>query len=200
MQIKKEEIRAEILTVAEAEFLKRGFKNASMRTIATKSHTTLGNLYHYFENKEAILDGIIGETPEKILNILKEHEAALISTYLSKEEIETNFNDIAEAYMPKFFPLDILLSNSLLILMDGCDGTKYESYRQTFLNLFQSHLATHMSIESDSFLARSLAHGFLSTLLFIGKNKKNMEDGKKDLTTYIKMMVLGMPMPRKQEE
>jgi AcrR family transcriptional regulator len=61
MQIKKKEIRDEILAVAEKEFLKRGFKNSSIRTIATKSHTTLGNIYHYFENKEAILDGVIGD-------------------------------------------------------------------------------------------------------------------------------------------
>lgn len=200
MQIKKEEIRNEILTVAEKEFLKRGFKNSSMRTIATKSHTTLGNLYHYFENKEAILDEIIGETPEKILVVLREHESTQLSIDLSKDEMEDNFNDIVAAYMPKFFPFDILLSNSLLILMDGCDGTKYEAYRQTFLDLFQTHLATHLSVEPDSFLARSFAHGFLSTLLFIGKNKKNMEEGKKDLTNYIKMMILGMPMPRKQDE
>ena len=196
MQIKKEEIRDEILIVAEKEFLKRGFKNSSMRTIATKSHTTLGNLYNYFENKEAILDEIIGETPEQIFSVLKEHEEALATTHLSKEEMEDNFNDLVETYMPKFFPLDILLSNSLLILLDGCEGTKYESYRQTFLTLFQAHLTTHLNVEADSFLARSLAYGFLSTLLFIGKNKKNMEEGKKDLTNYIKMMVLGLPMPR----
>jgi len=196
MQIKKEEIRDEILAVAEKEFLKRGFKNSSMRTIATKSHTTLGNLYNYFENKEAILNGIIGETPEKILAVLKEHESSLLTFELTKEEMEDNFNDLVETFTPKFFPLDILLSNSLLILMDGCEGTKYESYRQTFLDLFQAHLATHLSVEPASFLARSLAHGFLSTLLFIGKNKKNMADGKKDLTAYIKMMILGMPMQR----
>ncbi len=102
--------------------------------------------------------------------------------------------------MPKFFPLDILLSNSLLILLDGCDGTKYEAYRQLFLDLFQAHLATHMRVESGSFLARSLAYGFLSTLLFIGKNKENMTNVKKDLTNYIKMMILGMPMSPKQDE
>lgn len=196
MQIKKDEIRDEILAVAEKEFLKRGFKNSSMRTIATKSHTSLGNLYHYFENKEAILDGIIGNTPEKILAVLKEHESTL-SMGLTKEEMNDNFNDLMETYMPKFFPLDTLLSNSLLILMDGCEGTKYESYRQTFLDLFQTHLAAHLSVSPDSFLARSLAHGFLASLLFIGKNKKNMADGKEDLTNYIKMMVLGMPFPRK---
>jgi len=197
MQTKKEEIRDEILDVAENEFLKRGYKNASMRTIATKSHTTLGNLYNYFENKEAILDSVIRDTPERIYQVLKEHETALYPSKNSKEYLEDNFNDLVDIYMPKLFPLDILLSNSLMILMEGCEGTKYEPYRDTFLNLFQKHLSTHLNVEPESFLSRSLAHGFLSSLLFIGKNKKNMETGKKDLINYIKTMTLGMPMPKK---
>lgn len=196
MQTKKEEIRAEILMVAEKEFLKRGYKNASMRTIALKSHTTLGNIYNYFGNKEAILDEVIGNTPEQIHQILKEHETALLSDVNSKEYIEKNFNELVQTYMPKLFPLEILLSNSLLILMEGCEGTKYEPYRGIFLNLFQSHLSTHLKVESESFLAKSMAHGFISSLLFIARHMDNVESGKKDLINYIKTMTLGMPFPK----
>lgn len=198
MQIKKEEIRAEILANAEKEFLKRGFKNASMRTIASKSHTTLGNLYNYFENKEAILEAIIGDTPEKIYQILKEHEEAAFHAgpKLTKDYLEKNFSEFTLNEMPQLFPLDILLSNPLLILMEGCEGTKYEPYPGKFMDLFEAHIARHLNVEPDSFLARSFAHGFLSTLLFIGKNKKSAEDGKKDLIAYIKTMTLGFPIPK----
>lgn len=197
MQVKKDEIREEILRVAVNEFLKRGFKNSSMRTIATKSNTTLGNLYNYFKNKEAILEAVIGDTPEKIFQILNEHETAILANDITKEQMEENFNELVEIYMPKFFPIDILLSNSFLILMEGCEGTNYAHYREIFLSLFQKHLSTHINVEPDSFLTKSLALGFLSSLLFIGKNKKNMDDGKNDLLNYIKIMVLGMPMPKK---
>lgn len=197
MQVKKEEIREEILKTAVNEFLKRGFKNSSMRTIAAKSHTTLGNLYNYFENKEAMLDEIIGDTPQKILQLLKEHESGLLTEDITKDKMEENFSELVETYMPKYFPMDILLSNSLLILMEGCEGTKYEHYRETFLHLFQIHLASHMKVDPESFLARSLVLGFVSSLLFIGKNKKNMESAKNDLLQYIKIMVFGMPMPKK---
>lgn len=197
MQIKKEEIRAEILAAAEKEFLKRGYKNASMRTIATKSNTTLGNLYNYFDNKETILGAVIGDVPEKIYQILREHEIATYPIFYSKETMEDNFTDLVNTYMPKLFPMDILLSNSLMILLEGCEGTKYEAYREDFLNLFQQHIAVHLNVEPDSFLAKSICFGFLSSLLFIGKNKKNIETGKKDLTNYIKTMILGLPMPKK---
>lgn len=195
MQIKKDEIRTKILAVAEQEFFKRGFRNASMRTIASKSHTTLGNLYNYFNSKDDILDAVIGDTPQKIYQILYEHDNAEPIT-ISKDAMENNLDDYIKGFMPKFFPLDILLSKPLLILMDGCEGTKYEHYRQTFLNLFQAHVSMHLCIEADSFIARIIAHGFLSSLLFIGKNMKSLEDGQRDLMNYIKIMVLGFPMPK----
>jgi AcrR family transcriptional regulator len=196
MQIKKEEIRDEILIVAEKEFLKRGYKNASMRTIASKSHTTLGNLYNYFENKEAILDVIIGDTPERVLQIIMNHESKFFPTIDSKDYMEEHFDDLVAIYMPTLFPIELLLSNSLLILMEGCEGTKYESYCEIFLDLFQKHLAIHLNVNPDSFLARSFAHGFFSSLLYISKNKKNVEEGKNNLLDYIKTMTIGMPMPK----
>lgn len=196
MQIKKDEIRETILVISKKEFLKRGFKNSSMRTIASKSHTTLGNLYNYFENKEAILDEIIDDTPDKIFQILKEHEDAMSTIRISKVEMEDNFSTLVDQYMSVYFPLDVLLSDSLLILMEGCEGTKYESYRQVFIDLFQKHIANHLNVDSKSFLARSIAHGFISSLLFIGKNKNSLEEGKEELTNYIKTMVLGLPIPK----
>lgn len=197
MQVKKIEIRNEILAVSEKEFLKRGFKNSSMRTIATKAHTTLGNLYNYFENKDAILDAIIGDTPEQIFRIIQEHDNAASSTLkYSKEYLEEHFSDITSSELSKLFPLDLLLSNPLIILMDSCEGTKYEFYRGMILTEFQKHLAIHLNVDPDSFLAKSVTHGFVSSLLFIAKNKKNMEEAKKDLYEYIKTMTLGLPMPK----
>ncbi len=197
MQVKKDEIRDEILAASEKEFLKRGFKNSSMRTIATKSHTTLGNLYNYFENKEAILDAIIGNTPEQIFQVIQEHENAASSTLeFSKEYLEEHFSEITSSELSQLFPLDLLLSNPLIILMEGCEGTKYEPYRELFLTQFQKHLAIHLNVDPNSFLAKSIVLGFVSTLLFIAKNKKNMEEAKKDLVAYIKTMTLGLPMPK----
>lgn len=196
MQVKKDEIRNEILAVSEKEFLKRGFKNSSMRTIATKSHTTLGNLYNYFENKEAILDAIIGDIPEQVIQIIEEHNKAASTPKFTKEYMEEHFSEITSSELSQLFPLDLLLSNPLIILMESCEGTKYESYRELFLTQFQKHLAIHLNVDSDSFLAKSIVLGFVSTLLFIAKNKKNMEEAKKDLVAYIKTMTLGLPMPK----
>ena len=66
MQIKKQEIGDKILEVASIEFVKKGFENASLRTIAKKANTSLGNIYHYYPSKEAILDALLEPEVEEL--------------------------------------------------------------------------------------------------------------------------------------
>lgn len=73
MQTKKDEIRKTILEAAQKEFLIHGYEGASMRTIAKKANTTLGNIYHYYENKEAILEELLREPVEKVKKMIDDH-------------------------------------------------------------------------------------------------------------------------------
>ena len=63
-QILKEHIRQEILLAAKQEFLHHGIHNSSMREIAKKADVTVGNVYRYYKNKEALADAIINPTLE----------------------------------------------------------------------------------------------------------------------------------------
>lgn len=187
MQIPKDEVRQQILEAAEKEFVKRGFKDASMRVIAKKAHTTIGNLYNYFENKEGILDGVVGELPNKIDEIIENHrEQEVVS--LSVEEMN---KQIAE-YMPQAFGLDLLLGRPFVILIEGCEGTKYAGYKEIFLEMFREHLREHLKGSQHEMLVNMLAHSFLQGVIFIAKNKGSLEEGKKDLTHYLQMMIQGI--------
>ena len=48
--------RSEILAAAESCFVKRGFHAASMQDIAAAAGVSMGSLYRYFANKEAIIE------------------------------------------------------------------------------------------------------------------------------------------------
>jgi AcrR family transcriptional regulator len=50
--------RAEILAAAERCFARSGFHNASMQEICAEAAMSPGNLYRYFDSKEAIIAGI----------------------------------------------------------------------------------------------------------------------------------------------
>lgn len=72
-QILKEEIKNRIVDSAKEELLTYGFENASLRRIALKSKMTVGNLYHYFKNKDALIEYIVnpvlGEINELVMEI-----------------------------------------------------------------------------------------------------------------------------------
>ena len=54
MQYLKTDVRNRILESAEEEFRQNGYLNASIRTIAENAGISLGNVYRYFSNKEAL--------------------------------------------------------------------------------------------------------------------------------------------------
>ena len=87
VQVKKAEMRQTIIDVATDEFMKKGYENASLRVIAQKSHTTLGNIYHYFKNKEILLETIVLPVLDNIDDLMDEHIQNYKANVLSKEEL-----------------------------------------------------------------------------------------------------------------
>jgi AcrR family transcriptional regulator len=61
--------RAQILAAAAACFRSHGFHGASVAAIATASGMSVGHIYHYFENKEAIIAGIVAGDLERFLDL-----------------------------------------------------------------------------------------------------------------------------------
>ena len=59
MNTEKESSRKEILKAARKEFLEKGYKGASLRSICKKAGVTTGAFYFQFENKEAVLKEIL---------------------------------------------------------------------------------------------------------------------------------------------
>lgn len=53
------EKRSVIATAAKELFIKQGFHATSMRDISRRAEVSLGNMYNYFETKEAIFESII---------------------------------------------------------------------------------------------------------------------------------------------
>ena len=70
-QLLKDELREAIISSGKEEFLKYGYEEASMRRIAAKANMTVGNLYHYFKNKEEINNSIVSPAINKINSELK---------------------------------------------------------------------------------------------------------------------------------
>lgn len=78
--------RENILKAAKAEFLDKGFKNASLRNIVKCAGVTTGAFYGYFSNKEALFAAIV-----------EPHAAAVMGMFM---QAQTGFAELPEEEQP----------------------------------------------------------------------------------------------------
>ena len=188
MQVKKEEIREAIIRIAEIEFANKGFKVASMRTIARKANTTIGNVYNYFSSKEELLDVIIGDTVKHIENLFNNHVEENIRIY----DFETLNKEIVKCDIEKL-GYSIFLSKKFIILMEGSEGTKYETYREEFLKKCKDHFLWHLNKKEDkgNFI-EIVANAFVNGILFIAKRNDDIAKAKGDFIKLYQLICSGM--------
>jgi TetR/AcrR family transcriptional regulator, repressor for uid operon len=71
---RNESRRQQVLTGATACFCRHGFHSASMAEIARSAGMSVGHIYHYFENKEAIVVAIVENNQAEVLEIMDQIE------------------------------------------------------------------------------------------------------------------------------
>ena len=115
-----------ILESAKAEFLKKGFHEASLRTIVERAGVTTGSFYWYFKNKEDLFEALIGEHYRHIMKIYKDFveysDAMPIMERMvnMKENSLSYINEILEYMYAHIIEFKILISASV--------GTRYENF------------------------------------------------------------------------
>jgi AcrR family transcriptional regulator len=182
MQYLKDELRNAILAAAEKEFLEKGYHNASLRKIAGQVGSTIGNLYHYFKNKEELFDELVKDEYQAFLYLLQHHEEQA-GEFIDKEK---DFSDIivcremVEQWMNHVMPM---FSKRFLILLDLSEGTRYRNAKVEFIEFLQKHFLEHMQGENSKTsneLGKLVAVQFLYGIIYIIRNY-NDENIKKRL-------------------
>lgn len=137
MQIKKDNIKSEILKAAKTEFFEKGFKNASMRNIAKKSEVGLSNIYNYFKDKDEILRTVLTPLLNSFDKIMEEHNKAeyiRIEIFTSKEYQINHINTFVHLITNYKEELNLLLFNS--------HGSSLENFTDEY-----SDIHTNLGIE-----------------------------------------------------
>ncbi len=147
MQVKKEEIRLKILETAADEFLKKGYENASMRTIAKKAHTTIGNIYHYYQNKEVLLETILMPTIENIETMMQLHINNERTTPISKEMAFEYVEHLDEYFEQS--ELMCFLDKKIVILLK-LESSRLLERKENILKLLKEHLQEHFKLNDDA--------------------------------------------------
>lgn len=127
------ETQKKILEVGKKEFLKKGFKDASLRGIVKEAGFTQGAFYGYYPDKEALFTALVSDVADVLVEHFKqaqelyfdliEAENTKISRELSVEHLHMFVNYIYDHF--DVFKLVICCA----------EGTKYEHYIHDLVEL-----------------------------------------------------------------
>lgn len=188
-QILKAETKVKILEAATNEFLEKGYKDASLRSIAFKSHMTVGNLYRYFDSKEDLLNQIVSETLSLIDNMLASMTNNNLSFLnnrtnikLTEEEMIDTLDDITEQMM------DIYSNHQdefIILMMDSEVNKKLTDW---FTNVIKVLIKNNYKFVGFDKEFNILAHSYAVSLFNGVKDLLNNTDlDKKKMKLLIKI-------------
>lgn len=122
MQIPKDNIKKQVFEAAREEFIKNGFKDASMRTIAKKAKVTLSNIYNYYSNKEEIFQDVLKPLLQNLEKVKEEHNNPKNITveYFSSEKYQLE-------HINQYLELIINYKEELNVLLFKAHGSSFEN-------------------------------------------------------------------------
>ncbi|OPX44403.1 putative HTH-type transcriptional regulator YttP [Ruminiclostridium hungatei] len=138
----KEEVKEKILASAVIKFREQGYSGASMRQIASSAGVSLGNVYRYFENKDALFNAIVGPVYESYIAFIHHIDNLIADEENNMEAGAAAASDIAEISKIQEKLLEICEEHytELLIIMDKSAGTRYENAKQALILLLDKIL------------------------------------------------------------
>lgn len=129
MQKLKNDIRKQVIIHAKNEFIAKGFKDASMRTIAKNAGVGVSNIYNYFKNKDEIFREVLSPLLAALDKRMGEHntEQHITTDVFTSEqylcEMIDNFIYLVRQYKAE---LKLLLLQS--------HGSKLENFKDEYID------------------------------------------------------------------
>lgn len=126
---KAEKTREDILTFARGEFARMGFRDASLRGIATGAGVTTGSIYRYFKNK----DELFGAITQPARQAFFELHAGLSAETFQAAEAGAGFDKAADSAQITAL-LDMIYDSfeDYYLLVACAEGSAHDDFVQSF--------------------------------------------------------------------
>lgn len=189
MQIKKDEVRSKILEVATDEFLKKGYENASMRMIAQKAHTTQGNIYHYFPNKEILLEEILLPTIENIEYMMSKHIENEKANPLTKEKALENLKKFKDDFDSSEF--SCFFDKRVVILLK-LESSSLLQRKEKILQSLTEHLQEYFSINDAAHYSEIILNMLVECVKHVLIEHENLDNAKAEFFKFFNLLFNGI--------
>jgi AcrR family transcriptional regulator len=129
VQILKDEVKNSINNAAVECFIEMGYEKASMREISKRSGLSVGNLYRYFPNKEALFDFVVSPAVKLLDERPMKPKAAVPFLDINMMQEMELIEAIIQARIANH--------DAMFILFLRSKGTKYENIKKKFAKLIE---------------------------------------------------------------
>lgn len=126
MQVKKQSALSDIVNAAREEFLVRGYRDASMRLIASAAGMSAGNIYKYFRSKRDLFLYIAEPQEERLRSMYRRLEAAESKPFT----VPSGTAELSDAVYKWAAALDALYSLDTYMLLGAGEGSGYEQAQE----------------------------------------------------------------------
>ncbi len=145
-QTQKHKIRSTILQAASEEFMKKGFKDTSMRAIARLSGVTLSNIYNYFANKDEIFCAVLQpllDTFDSLVEKTVNDEYLNTEVYYSEDYQQKMFDD--------FMVVVRQFSSEFKLLLFKSAGSSLENFRHSYIETYSASSIEYMRLMKERY-------------------------------------------------
>ena len=115
-----------IKQAAQAEFLSKGFKDASLRSIVKNAGVTTGAFYGYYKSKEALFEALVDTDYQAFLKIYQQAQTSF--QQLDDDAQLQSMNQVSKDCMEKLIGYMYEHLDSFRLLLCCKDGTRYEGF------------------------------------------------------------------------
>ncbi len=126
MSKNERETLAKIHSVAEKEFMEKGFKDASLRNIVKEAGVTTGAFYGYYKSKEELFEALVGPVAEYFFQTHREIQEGFTS--LTPEKQRELMENYSEQYANSCIQFAYENFNRMKLLLTAAGGTRYENF------------------------------------------------------------------------
>ncbi|MCR4900243.1 MAG: TetR/AcrR family transcriptional regulator [Treponema sp.] len=128
-----------LIEAASQEFLKNGFENSSVRTIAEKAQTSPRAIYTRFENKEALFQAVIEPAWSDFMELFKNDKII----YWENAE-KGRLPQKPEEYYIKYLDFAYKHKKQFNLLLTCAKGSHFESFTEKLAQMDLDYLQDHL--------------------------------------------------------
>lgn len=185
-----------ILQCATQEFLKYGFKDASLRRIAQQAQVTTGYIYSHFKNKESLFETIVYPVVHDLKNIFTQIQETF--HHFDDQKQKKEMSQYTTENVQKMLDFIYQHFDIFTLLLDASYGTKYQSFIDELVQIEVDYTYKYMEViqvpydkeETEHFLhiiTTAYFHGFFEVV----RHHMSKQEAEKYITLLNKYHMSG---------